>query len=937
MLNVKLSEDVQDIRNEYARVVNMERRFPHFEDGQIFSNRQIMSALWELSEGTRRAIKSSKLAAEVEDKYHLKSINTIGQAAVNMAIEMYPLIEGVNEEESVQLVIPELMDQYGAMAHRYVHLRFTDLGIKYMKYVHYSDEEYNYNRKHKIPAAIRTLIPYTLLKSNYGLGVGIKADKVPVNARETFHAMALLTADENIDDAELAKVFKGVDLAGDYTILTTTDSLKSLIQEGYYKFTVLCPFRIDRNPKGGRDLYTLTINRVPYGRTINYVKNEFLEIPHETAIQELMIQGLSASDAIQKLFAQGIYTFSSGAKVDFGKKKFTSFTAYSSKPIVKHGVDMEIEFRLHPGYSLKDVEKEILDKTSLKSPYTLEYIGVIHGEGDTIGEVYDSVLSEGHDDDNYKIKTKLIKPENQKLEIMGLREILLQHIKVGIMCRKVHYSNQLKQLEGKIWHAKLLEKVTRPEVAEELATFLNKPLHVKYELAEDLAKRKIPEGLSDEELKVLFKEESNQYLGKLHRYEDARYSIMQFEEKITQIKEAMSDHNIRKEIIDDLLELAQLPAFARRSQVLFERADYLEAKLRSFQPISPSIDTPYPATLAWNRHTTASNLIYGTNILAMGATNQIDFVVGQDIIFGITQYSIEYLDYSQLPLVPSVNISRFNGYPFIGYFTISGENDRVLLVTNSGRARIVRGEDLITQLRGDGIRLRQGETIFKAINITDFGVDFFVDALIVGGPVRRVHSSEIPCDEKITGRLKNLITGTEELKDIAVYKTDRDEISYMTAKGVITANVLPYQLKGGLDVAPYKFKTDLPPEYFINENKFYFKGLQVPAHLIPNIDVEAVYNRKTHYYWNEEVSLNPKLEGFSDVFQGLQRSMRKNLSEMVNEGATYMDYPVTLDDLLLTLTAVSVEQTKAYATFNIETNSSEGDNQLLANDYRFTI
>ena len=920
---IDLKEDVKQTLKSYASVANLERKMSHIYDGQLFSHRQILSALYEIVGPTRKAVKVSQIGALVEEKYHLKSSLNIAKTAVRMTGEMYPLIEGSNAGETETLYIPELGKET-IVAPRYATVRFTDLGLAYMKYLTYSDKEYNYNQSMKIPSTIRTLIPYMLLNSNFGLGVGINANRVPLNAKEILYTMIYLLAEENVTTQEIAQIFKGPDLNGPFTILMTTEGLKGLIEEGNCKFTVLSPFSIEHD--NGHN-YTLKIHKIPFGTTSESLNKQILEVDYATQLERLMKLNFTLPQAIQRLEQEDIH-----------KSRFNSFTATGSRVIASKDLAIEISFILHPNYKVADVYQELLDKTQLKRVFVTELIGVVDKEDKTLSDIYYEVRDlEKQGEMTYEEKEKLIDTTKQKLDIVGIKDILNYHIQSGILSKKAEYTRELNSLKSKIWFAELLEKVTRPEVAEALSATTNKPMIEKRDMARDIAERLIPEGLTEEEITEIYKEDNNRILGKLHWHHKSKDSITRYLKIRDELLEKLKDENIRKELMKELEELAKLPMFERKSQVLYRKTKMFEqGEYFDIQPVINPLNTaehPTPSTIFFNPISGVVSRSDGLNTLHPKPYNQLDYVMGKDIIFGVNRYSIDVIPYNEIPQIPMVFNSTYNGQPYQSFFAVTDSNDRILLVTTEGRAKIITASELDRSV--SGFNLNKREYVFTMINLNHLHStnplrDYVLDIMLKGGKIRRIPLSAITYSD-IKGGFKKIIRADEQLLDIVCVKK---------AKPVAlindSMNIQPYTVGENIirDIDKVSVNMDIKnPTGFIEGYKHYYRGLYIPLQLL-DLDKavnENNYDIKTVYFWNENININPYLPK-DQVGPMLEDIKSRIIRELFDVNPDYINRTVKENDYLLRLMRVHTVQTKAYR--NYTNNNIYEQDQILEMEYR---
>lgn len=487
-----IESDAKQIYEEYS----IKHAYPSLVDGLCNVNRSILYAFMKDYKG--EATKAEPVASHVQAKYHLHSAKSIHRTALMMASERLPLITAYDNNRAVY------SNREGIIAGRYLSYYKTRWG----EYVHQSVANAqmvkNYSLTQELPAFYPTMLPYMLFTNYTNINVGVTNNTLPFNPNEIFSMMRVLLRNPNVPIEELLNFFKGPDIGPNYTVVGHPQSRYALLKDGYGKFDVLTNMEFTRD--------TILFKDVPYRSS----RNKFLNI----------LQDLKLDTAVL------------GTP---NKRASTRFV-------------MSITYKLNEGYTVKDLQKELYIKTTLKKTIAVELVG-FHPKNE--GNVTDG-----------------------QLDIMGIKEMLINSLNYGYANRVRELNDEIQKVWDEVEHESLIEKLTR----EEVKPWVKQLIYGEISSREDvLYKRgnaeigdfqlgqyiKVKGGISWSEVRATFARTNNNIMPNLDTRDSTLSRLQALDDRLVELHQELEPLAIYKyldSVIDDWMKD---PVCERQSQILF--------------------------------------------------------------------------------------------------------------------------------------------------------------------------------------------------------------------------------------------------------------------------------------------------------------------------------------------------------------------------------
>lgn len=295
-------------------------------------------------------------------------------------------------------------------APRYVSIALTELGDYVLRYKDFFDT----TPSEVDPTLMKfknilTPVPLPLLIPQVNLSDGLSNDAPNLNILQVIDAMILhIEKDKNTTTEELANIITGYEVGPNHIVLTSNQALYDLIERGVMKGASIAP--------------------------VEFYKNEFIikGLPFKTF-------GATIAKELQKAKELGL----KGSPRGFKSCLITGILGEDSEESI-----ITVTFNLRRGYRIKDVKEEVYALTSLNERLVYENICLdLNSRNTENGE---------------------IKP----LTIMSVRDVLDNHYSIGFELKRREVEQDIMLLEKNRIEAELMEKLTKPLIADTVSALL---------------------------------------------------------------------------------------------------------------------------------------------------------------------------------------------------------------------------------------------------------------------------------------------------------------------------------------------------------------------------------------------------------------------------------------------------------------------------------
>lgn len=318
---ISLASVVNAGSRAYMRETVMNRFNPSQADGLRNVNRSILHAMMDDFKG-ERGVRALDLSGKIASKYHLHKPESIYHATLLMVAERCPLVTIGRDGNAYS-------PREGKPSSKYITFSPTHWGEFMYKGKIIAPLIKNYSLSDEIPEYYPSLLPYWAFTNYTNIAAGISSTTLANNPKEVFEMMLKLVDNTEISTEELVESYRGPDVGPGYTVIGHPQSLYTMLEEGYAKYTVLANIEITRE--------RVLIKEVPFRSTLHVLSNQLSGMEFET----------------------------------FRKGPPERIISSSSTHI------MQFRYQLNDGYTLVDMQKELYDKTTLKKVITTEMIGLL--------------------------------------------------------------------------------------------------------------------------------------------------------------------------------------------------------------------------------------------------------------------------------------------------------------------------------------------------------------------------------------------------------------------------------------------------------------------------------------------------------------------------------------------------------------------------------
>ena len=204
-----LDEEMKESYLNYAMSVIVARALPDVKDGLKPVQRRILYTMNELSLNSNSPYKkSARTVGEVMAKYHPHGDSPIYEAMVRMAQEFsmrYPLVDGQGNFGSVDGDPPAAMRYTEARLSAIAHQMLTDIDLNTVNFVD------NFDASLPEPTLLPAMLPNMLMNGASGIAVGMATNIPPHNLTEISNAVIELINNPELTTESLLKIVPGPD------------------------------------------------------------------------------------------------------------------------------------------------------------------------------------------------------------------------------------------------------------------------------------------------------------------------------------------------------------------------------------------------------------------------------------------------------------------------------------------------------------------------------------------------------------------------------------------------------------------------------------------------------------------------------------------------------------------------------------------------------
>jgi DNA gyrase subunit A len=260
--NVALHEAAQSRYLNYALSVITARALPDVRDGLKPVQRRILYTMWQqnLTADTKHR-KCAKVVGDVMGSYHPHGDAALYETLVRMAQPFSlrnPLVDGSGNFGS--------LDGDSAAAMRYTECRLARISDEMLTEIEQATVHFrpNYDGTRTEPVVLPARLPNLLVNGTTGIAVGMATNVPPHNLAEVCTALVKLLDNEDIGNAQLARIIRGPDFPTGGQILNSQDELKQIYRTG--AGTIRLRGTWDIGPES-RSTKTIYVESIPY--TVN--------------------------------------------------------------------------------------------------------------------------------------------------------------------------------------------------------------------------------------------------------------------------------------------------------------------------------------------------------------------------------------------------------------------------------------------------------------------------------------------------------------------------------------------------------------------------------------------------------------------------------------------------------------------------------------------
>jgi len=252
---VNMANMVIENMKEYSKEVALNRAIPYINDGLKPVTRALAYSLYLGSNKLKndKYIKSQTACSDVIGKYHPHGMDSVYEAAINLANNRASIIESGS--------VLDLRTTEMNTAARYTEIRLSPLGKELFSTINMCKMVQS-DLGYEMPETLKARFPYQLFSYNMNISAVTANTQLPLNPLEVIEALILMINNrikgKETTTEELIDIIKGPDLYKRTTIFMSKESLKHLIDVGTGSCIELCDVEVDEKK------YEIIIRELPY-------------------------------------------------------------------------------------------------------------------------------------------------------------------------------------------------------------------------------------------------------------------------------------------------------------------------------------------------------------------------------------------------------------------------------------------------------------------------------------------------------------------------------------------------------------------------------------------------------------------------------------------------------------------------------------------------
>ncbi len=266
---------------DYSMSVIVGRALPDARDGLKPVHRRILYAAYELDLFHNKPYKkSARVVGDVIGKYHPHGDTSVYEAMVRMSQEFtmrYPLIDGQGNFGSIDGDSPAAM--------RYTEVRLSKIAEELLKDLDKQTVDFlsNYDESLKEPSVLPSMIPNLLINGSSGIAVGMATNIAPHNLSEVIEALLYYIDNKrDVQISELLQFIKGPDFPTGAIVMC--DNLEDIYKKGTGKIKIRSLAKIEK--VGNKNV--IIVGEIPYQvNKANLIKDIAL------LVKDKQIEGIS--------------------------------------------------------------------------------------------------------------------------------------------------------------------------------------------------------------------------------------------------------------------------------------------------------------------------------------------------------------------------------------------------------------------------------------------------------------------------------------------------------------------------------------------------------------------------------------------------------------------------------------------------------------------
>lgn len=255
---VEIVDEVRSSMLQYSMSVLVSRAIPDVRDGLKPVHRRILYTMYEKGLTPDKAYrKCADTVGAVLGSYHPHGDASVYDAMVRMAQDFslrYPLIDGHGNFGNI--------DGYPAAAYRYTESRMNRLSLHMLDDIEKETVNFipNYDNRLKEPEVLPVRFPQLLVNGASGIAVGMATEIPPHNLGEVIDGMCCLIDNPDADLQEICKYIKGPDFPTGGTIMGRA-GIRAAYATGRGRITLRGKTEIEETKNGK---YRIVITEIPY-------------------------------------------------------------------------------------------------------------------------------------------------------------------------------------------------------------------------------------------------------------------------------------------------------------------------------------------------------------------------------------------------------------------------------------------------------------------------------------------------------------------------------------------------------------------------------------------------------------------------------------------------------------------------------------------------